>query len=172
MVGLTGFENHYPYQISGGMKQRVGIAQALLGEPELVIVDEPTVGLDPEERIRFRNLFSRASDERIVVFSTHIIDDVESVCNRLIVLNEGSPLFDGTPDELIRRARGHVRLYESAGSWDVPGLTVTSRVPTGNGVRCRAVGDSLPDGGEAAEPTLEDAYLYCLHGGERHAADG
>ncbi len=171
-TGLADLEKSRIRTLSGGMKQRVGIAQALLGDPDLVIVDEPTVGLDPEERIRFRNLFSRTSDERIVIFSTHIIDDIESICNRLIVMNQGAPLFDGTPDELIRRARGHVIQVEGSASsvWDAPGITVTSRVPTANGIRCRVVGDALPDEGVTVEPTLEDAYLYCLYGGERRAA--
>jgi ABC-type multidrug transport system ATPase subunit len=157
--------------LSGGMKQRVGIAQALLGAPDLLIVDEPTVGLDPEERIRFRNLFSKVSDNRIVIFSTHIIDDVESICNRLVVLNEGVVHFDGKPDELIRRARGHVAQLEDPSEMelDARGLTITSRVPTGNGIRCRVVGDELPGGSAVAEPTLEDAYLYCLHGSDDHA---
>jgi ABC-type multidrug transport system ATPase subunit len=152
--------------LSGGQKQRVGVAQALLGDPVLTIVDEPTVGLDPEERIRFRNLFSREED-RLVIFSTHIIDDVESICNRLIVMNGGGILFDGQPEELVRAARGKVKQVEDpAGSrWEVPEWAVTSRVVTPDGIRCRLVGDNLPPGGVAVEPTLEDAYLYCLHGG-------
>jgi ABC-type multidrug transport system ATPase subunit len=153
--------------LSGGQKQRVGVAQALLGDPALTIVDEPTVGLDPEERIRFRNLFSREED-RLVIFSTHIIDDVESICNRLIVLSGGGVLFDGEPSELVRAARGKVKQVEGpAGSrWNVPEWAVTSRVVTPDGIRCRLVGDDLPPDGVMVEPTLEDAYLYCLHGGE------
>jgi hypothetical protein len=102
-----------------------------------------------------------------VIFSTHIIDDVESICNRLIVMNSGGILFDGAPEELVRAARGKVKQVEGpAGSrWDVPEWAVTSRVVTPDGIRCRLVGDDLPPGGVAVEPTLEDAYLYCLHGG-------
>ena len=83
--------------LSGGQRQRVGIAQALLGDPELLILDEPTVGLDPEERIHFRNLFSRTAQNRLVLLSTHIIEDVQSVCDHLIVLHRGTILFAGAP---------------------------------------------------------------------------
>ena len=102
-----------------------------------------------------------------MVFSTHIIDDVESICNRLIVMNAGGILFDGPPEELVRQARGKVVQVEGpAGSrWNVPDWAVTSRVVTPEGIRCRIVGDSLPAGGTPVEPTLEDAYLYRLHGG-------
>ncbi len=95
--------------LSGGQKQRVGIAQALLNQPELLIVDEPTVGLDPEERIRFRNLVSQKARRQLVILSTHIIDDVESICDRLIVLDRGVVLFDGPPSGLVRRAEGRTR---------------------------------------------------------------
>ena len=93
--------------LSGGQRQRVGIAQALLGDPELLIFDEPTVGLDPEERIHFRNLFAHAAKEKLVLLSTHIIEDVQSVCDRIIVVNHGTILFTGTPSEMIEAAKGH-----------------------------------------------------------------
>ena len=94
--------------LSGGQRQRVGIAQALLGNPKLLIVDEPTVGLDPEERINFRNLFAQNAQDKIVLLSTHIIEDVQHVCGRLIMLNHGKILFDGSPEELIRDAQAHL----------------------------------------------------------------
>ncbi len=94
--------------LSGGQKQRVGIAQALLGNPQMLILDEPTVGLDPEERIKFRNLFSESARDRIVLLSTHIIEDIQSVCNRLIVINMGKIVFDGTPEGLIELAKESV----------------------------------------------------------------
>ena len=97
--------------LSGGQRQRVGIAQAFLGDPKLLIFDEPTVGLDPEERIHFRNLFSQAAQERLVLLSTHIIEDVQSVCDQLIVIHHGSILFTGAPSALIRLAAGHVGTF-------------------------------------------------------------
>ena len=151
--------------LSGGQRQRVGIAQALLGEPELLIFDEPTVGLDPEERIHFRNLFSRLAQKRLVLLSTHIIEDVQSVCSRLLVLHRGKLRFDGPPEELIRAAEGHVGTFDETGGEREEGLHITARVNTARGVACRAVAEMLPPYVQPAEPTLEDAYLYLISGG-------
>ena len=150
--------------LSGGQRQRVGIAQALLGEPELLIFDEPTVGLDPEERIHFRNLFSRLAQRRLVLLSTHIIEDVQSVCSRLLVLHRGKLRFDGPPEELIRAAEGHVGTFDETGGEREEGLHITARVNTARGVACRAVAEMLPSYVQPAEPTLEDAYLYLISG--------
>ena len=150
--------------LSGGQRQRGGIAQALLGEPELLIFDEPTVGLDPEERIHFRNLFSRLAQRRLVLLSTHIIEDVQSVCSRLLVLHRGKLRFDGPPEELIRAAEGHVGTFDETGGEREEGLHITARVNTARGVACRAVAEMLPPYVQPAEPTLEDAYLYLISG--------
>ena len=131
--------------LSGGQRQRVGIAQALLGDPPFLIFDEPTVGLDPEERIHFRNLFSHAAQDRLVLLSTHIIEDVRSVC-----------------DQLIRSASGHVGVFYEQEANQENGLHITARVNTAQGVRCRAVADQLPTFVQPEEPTLEDAYLYLI----------
>ena len=149
--------------LSGGQRQRVGIAQALLGDPPFLIFDEPTVGLDPEERIHFRNLFSRAAQDRLVLLSTHIIEDVQSVCDQLVVMDHGQVLFTGTPEALIQSAAGHVGVFWEREAGQEAGLHITARVNTGRGVRCRAVADTLPAYVQPAEPSLEDAYLYLIH---------
>lgn len=149
--------------LSGGQRQRVGIAQAMLGSPELLIFDEPTVGLDPEERVHFRTLFSQAAQDKIVLLSTHIIEDVQSVCNQLIVINHGHILFTGTPEALMKVARGHVGVFtESQSNQGVDGLSVTARVNTADGIVCRGVADTLPAFAQSVEPSLEDAYMYLI----------
>ena len=140
--------------LSGGQHQRVGIAQALLGDPAFL--------LDPEERIHFRNLFSQAARDRLVLLSTHIIEDVQSVCDQLVVIHHGQILFTGTPEALIQRAAGHVGVFWEQEAAQEAGLHITARVNTGGGVRCRAVADALPPFAEPTEPTLEDAYLYLI----------
>lgn len=148
--------------LSGGQRQRVGIAQALLGEPSLLIFDEPTVGLDPEERIHFRNLFSRSAQDRLVLLSTHIIEDVQSVCDQIVVMDGGRILFAGTPAAMIRTAAGHVGEFFEQDLAQEAGLHITARVNTSQGIRCRVVADKLPDYVRIAEPSLEDAYLYLI----------
>ena len=148
--------------LSGGQRQRVGIAQALLGDPPLLIFDEPTVGLDPEERIHFRNLFSRTAQDRLVLLSTHIIEDVQSVCDQIVVIHRGQIRFTGTPEQLIASAVGHVGVFWEKDERQEQGLHITARVNTSRGVRCRAVADKLSPYAQAEEPTLEDAYLYLI----------
>ena len=153
--------------LSGGQRQRVGIAQAMLGDPPFLILDEPTVGLDPEERIHFRNLFSRTAQERLVLLSTHIIEDVQSVCDRIVVIHHGQIRFVGTPEQLIQAAQGHVGIFWEQDAQDAvleQGLHITARVNTSRGIRCRAVADVLPAYVKPEEPSLEDAYLYLIAG--------
>jgi ABC-2 type transport system ATP-binding protein len=151
---------------SGGMKQRVGIAQALLNDPQMLIVDEPTAGLDPEERVRFRNLLSDLSGERTVILSTHIVSDVEATASNIALIYKGRLLVHTTPEALLRSVAG--RVWE----WTVPSADlqavrqkhlVSSTVRTGEGVRLRIVGESAPAAdAQPASPTLEDAYLHAI----------
>ena len=153
---------------SGGMKRRIGIAQALLGDPKLLIVDEPTAGLDPEERVRFRNLLADMASERTIILSTHIVEDISQSCNDLGVLREGRVLFRGAPGALIERARGHVwMLTTAAGQRPDERLTVVSSLQLANGTQYRVVGDAAGySGAEPVEPSLEDGYLWLMQGVE------
>ena len=163
-VNLSDLRKKKIRTLSGGQRQRVGIAQALLGDPELLIFDEPTVGLDPEERIRMRNLFASLAREKLVILSTHIIDDVQSVCGQLTVINRGKILFSGSPEALTARARGHVGVWLGEPGEDCP-LTVTSQTHTADGVLCRGVAGELPGFVRPAEPALEDAYIWMMQEG-------
>ncbi len=108
-VGLFEFRNRMANKLSGGMKRRLGIAQALISSPSIIIVDEPTTGLDPEERIRFRNLLSDLGmTDTIIILSTHIVGDISSTCNQMALLNEGELVYRGTPDQLVEHTKGFV----------------------------------------------------------------
>jgi len=151
---------------SGGMKQRVGIAQALLNDPQLLIVDEPTVGLDPEERVRFRNLLSDLSGERIVILSTHIVSDVEATASDIVIVNKGRLLIHAAPEALLRLVKGAVWEWVVPSS-ELPALRsqhlISGMVRTSEGARLRVVSESPPASlAQAVEPTLEDAYLQII----------
>ncbi len=151
--------------LSGGQKQRVGIAQAIIGNPEFLILDEPTVGLDPEERINFRNIFSEDGDNKLVILSTHIVEDIQAVCNKLIVVNNGKIIFTGSPKELLKLSKGHVGEFIENNNI-IENLKITSRINTIEGIKCRAVGEILPEYANIVEPTLEEAYMYLIFKGE------
>jgi ABC-2 type transport system ATP-binding protein len=158
---------------SGGMKQRVGIAQALLNDPQLLIVDEPTVGLDPEERVRFRNLLSDISGQRIVILSTHIVSDVEATATHIAVMNHGRLLAQASPEELLRRVAGCVWEWVVP-SADLPTLRqqfhISGMVRRADGVRLRVVSAEAPHpSAQALSPSLEDAYLQLVAGSEAAA---
>ncbi len=152
---------------SGGMKRRVGIAQALVNNPKILIVDEPTAGLDPEERIRFRNLLVDLAADRIVLLSTHIVEDIGQTCRTMAVLDRGQIRFLGAPATLIAQAQGHVWMVASpSGEKPNHNLTVVSMLHLANGVQYRVVGDGIGDypQAEPASPGLEDGYVWLMKG--------
>lgn len=156
--------------LSGGMKRRLGIAQALLHDPQILIVDEPTAGLDPEERIHFRNLLSDFSDGRIVILSTHIASDIESTCQNVAVLNKGNILFHGSTETLRKQADHKVYLITVPKSLDKPiqgHHYVLSRNNTNTSIQYRILSNTLPNElAEVQTPTLEDGYMYLLQQAE------
>jgi ABC-2 type transport system ATP-binding protein len=159
---------------SGGMKQRIGIAQALLNDPQLLIVDEPTAGLDPEERVRFRNLLSEIAGTRIVILSTHIVSDVEATATRIALISQGCLLIHEAPEELLRTVEGKV--WE----WVIPSAELpavraryltSSTLHRSDGVHLRLVAEQSPGAGAVAvPPTLEDAYLHVISRDRKAAA--
>ena len=165
LVNLTEVRKRPLGGYSGGMKQRVGIAQALLNDPQLLIVDEPTAGLDPEERVRFRNLLSDLSGERIVILSTHIVSDVEATATDIAIIAKGALVAHAAPEALLRQVEGKV--WE----WVIPSaelnaakgrFLVSSTTRRSDGVHVRILGEAAPIGAVPVPPNLEDAYLYCL----------
>jgi ABC-type multidrug transport system ATPase subunit len=166
-VGLFDVRDRSASKLSGGMKRRLGIAQTLIGDPSIMVVDEPTVGLDPQERLRFRNLLADlARGEIAIILSTHIVGDISSTCTDLALLHEGEIVFNGAPTDLVARARGKV--WKMAATYaDVDGLKerypVVSMVPATEGYEVRLVADAPPGtGAERLDPNLEDAYIHYM----------
>jgi ABC-2 type transport system ATP-binding protein len=150
-VGLGDAAGTRIRKLSGGMRRRVALAQALLGDPRMLVLDEPTAALDPEQRMRFRELASALGDERIVLLSTHQTEDVAALCARVIVMREGAVAFDGTPAQLGALARDRVWIADARD----PGARLWWRTAEG---RHRHVGDP-PAAAQLVEPTIEDGYL-------------
>ncbi|HSG07337.1 MAG TPA: ABC transporter ATP-binding protein [Longimicrobiales bacterium] len=172
-LNLAGVRGRPLGGFSGGMKQRVGIAQALLNDPQILIVDEPTTGLDPEERVRFRSLLTDLAGERIVLLSTHIVSDAEATANSIAVMAKGRLLSVDSPEGMLRSMAG------IAWEWVVPSdqlaavrrsHVVSQTVRRADGVHVRIVADESPhDDARATSPNLEDAYLYVTSGAAQRA---
>jgi ABC-2 type transport system ATP-binding protein len=166
-VALFEVRDRQAGKLSGGMKRRLGISQTLIGGPKFMVIDEPTTGLDPEERVRFRSLLSDFSrEDRIIILSTHIVGDISSTCSSVALLNEGNIVFHDTPEELINTAKGKVwKLNASHAELDrlKEDYTVISTVPSRGGYELRVVAEDMPGGmAVQAEPNLEDAYVYFM----------
>ena len=166
-VGLFDVRERNANKLSGGMKRRLGIAQALIGVPKVIVVDEPTTGLDPEERIRFRNILSELSQQDvIIILSTHIVGDISSVCHDLALLNNGTVGFKGSPEQLINNTRGHVWKVNTSGiEYEMlkEKYAIISTIPSEEGWEVQLVGDSLDiENAVLIEPNLEHAYVYFM----------
>ena len=166
-VGLFEVRDRWANKLSGGMKRRLGIAQAIIGSPKVIIVDEPTTGLDPEERIRFRNILSDVSDrDVIIILSTHIVGDISSTCKKLALLNRGKLRFEGSPDDMIELARGKV--------WEVfvtdaefkevkERYPIISTIPSNGGWDIQIVAENLSGlDAKPITPNIEHAYVYFM----------
>ncbi len=151
---------------SGGMRQRFGIAQALLGNPKLIIVDEPTAGLDPTERNRFHNLLSEIGEQIIVILSTHIVDDVKSLCNNMVVMNKGTILFEGTPSQAQETVQGKIwkkMIERSEFEAYRKNYTVISSKSLEGKLAIHVYAEKQPDGGfESVASDLEDVYFTTI----------
>lgn len=164
-VNLTEHRKKKVKALSGGMKRRLGIAQALLNNPKVLIVDEPTAGLDPEERIRFRNLLSEAAEKRIVILSTHIVGDIEAACENIAILDSGKVLYQGTVNRLLAEADGSVytKITDKEELTSLKkDLFITSMHMQGSDISVRFLADNKVPDAHACAPNIEDAYMYYL----------
>ena len=166
-VGLYDVRERFANRLSGGMKRRLGIAQALIHNPKLIIVDEPTTGLDPEERIRFRNLLAEISKKEVsIILSTHIVGDISSTCNNMALMNKGEIAFLGSPQEMLKEAEGKVWRIQISGD-ELPVIDkkypVITTIPSGLGWEVQVVADEIKDyDAEPYPPNLEHAYVYYM----------
>ena len=165
-VNLTEHRHKKVRALSGGMKRRLGIAQALLNNPRVLIVDEPTAGLDPEERVRFRNLLSELAEERIVILSTHIVGDIEATCEDIAILDEGRLLYNGTVEGLLATAQGKVFTVGADRrelSQFKKELLITGMHMQGQKAYVRFVSEQAVYDAKICEPNIEDAYMLYLN---------
>lgn len=166
-VGLLEARDRMANKLSGGMKRRLGIAQALIGDPKIIVVDEPTTGLDPDERIRFRNILSDLSQsDVIIILSTHIVGDISSTCHNMALLNNGDLVFSGSPGKLIEEARGHVyNLSVSQYEYEQlrEDIHIISSMPGDAGWDLQVVASDVSGyNHRVIDPNLEHAYVYYM----------
>lgn len=171
IVNLSDASNKKIGALSGGMRQRVGIAQAMLNDPDILILDEPTAGLDPQERIRFRNLITKFSENRIVLLATHIVSDIEYIANQVILLKEGQLLKQDSPQALTREIEGKVwkvTVTDETMEEKLNHLKISNMMRDHNGIHLRVIDDEKPDADAVnIQPNLEDVFLYYSGDGER-----
>lgn len=176
-VNLIDYKNKKVKSLSGGMKKRLGIAQAILHDPKVIIVDEPTAGLDPEERVRLRNLLSDLAENKIVIISTHIVSDIESTCNRIAILDKGSLVYKGDIPSLIQQSDDHI--YEinlspsELASFRENDLFITKTQEIDNKLKVRFISETKVANAKKVKADFEDAYMYFLkkqQGGLNHAS--
>lgn len=176
-VNLIDYKNKKVKSLSGGMKKRLGIAQAILHDPKVIIVDEPTAGLDPEERVRLRNLLSDLAENKIVIISTHIVSNIESTCNRIAILDKGSLVYKGDIPSLIQQSDDHI--YEinlspsELESFRENDLFITKTQEIDNKLKVRFISETKVANAKKVKADFEDAYMYFLkkqQGGLNHAS--
>lgn len=176
-VNLIDYKNKKVKSLSGGMKKRLGIAQAILHDPKVIIVDEPTAGLDPEERVRLRNLLSDLAENKIVIISTHIVSDIESTCNRIAILDKGSLVYKGDIPSLIQQSDDYI--YEinlspsELESFRENDLFITKTQEIENKLKVRFISETKVANAKKVKADFEDAYMYFLkkqQGGLNHAS--
>jgi ABC-2 type transport system ATP-binding protein len=166
-VGLLEVRDRQANRLSGGMKRRLGIAQALIGNPKIIVVDEPTTGLDPDERIRFRNILSQLSQHDVtIILSTHIVGDISSTCQGMALLNKGELVFSGSPEDLVKKAENHVfKLSLTPNEYEMikDKYNVISTIPVETGWEVQVVSDDVPEfSSEIISPNIEHAYVYYM----------
>jgi ABC-2 type transport system ATP-binding protein len=166
-VGLLEVRDRQANRLSGGMKRRLGIAQALIGNPKIIVVDEPTTGLDPDERIRFRNILSQLSQHDVtIILSTHIVGDISSTCQGMALLNRGELVFSGSPENLVKHAEGHV-FKMNLNPYEYERVkeryNVISTIPVESGWEVQIVSDEVPEySSTEIIPNIEHAYVYFM----------
>ena len=166
-TSLTEHQKKKNRQLSGGMKRRVGLIQALLNDPDFLIVDEPTTGLDPEERIRIRNLLVDFAKERMILFSTHVVEDLTATCNQLAIMKKGKFLYTGSMRELMNQAKNVVWLCQVKSEEEVRKMEemyhISAKQYTEEGMRIKIISETKPtENCRQGEATLEDAYMYMM----------